>query len=278
MNPETPLLFGKWKPTSFDDVSLQGSTIKPNINIVYRFSLGEVYFTLNDDQCHLQAYFPTKWSDLAPRYDPSLKQMYLDGKEYTEIVVKDFLGAQNTDFKRADIDKISWFGRMVHMKIDVDFEKLGMNISDVDARDTVLRRVYDDIEARLRTGYGFSDVDIKTGCVCNTPTGKSKMLSTKTGLHVMALKFGSDVHNAGSLYLKIIGDENAQQEEHQATLDAVLATFEDHKSMLCTSRGLPFYANLRDNGTFWQIDLQRIPLPKKLTSMNVAMLPHCTIL
>ncbi|MFH0978664.1 MAG: hypothetical protein V1837_05160 [Candidatus Woesearchaeota archaeon] len=263
---KTPLLFDKWKPASLHGFSGEsGEEGQKLLDFTYIFHNGFVEFCYNSLQCHIQGSFPSMTLELKERYSPELLEMFKDAKTYASHLIKG-LSAIHDDFGRVSVDKISWFGRIVNLCINIDYNKAGLRFEDSTPQAALAKGIYERLEQKLKERHGFSKDLVQPGWLMDfMEAGDEKRIWSPEGLHFISTKYSCENPFPGLLYLKLVGDHTAVKQKQEAVLSDIISEIECHHEVLQEYDGRFFDAELKENGTYWQIDLRQIKFPKRLT-------------
>jgi hypothetical protein len=264
---EAPRLFNKWKPVKFIDCSLDKNG-RPfpehngDISLYYNFPDGWVQFDMNSDQCYIQGNFFVNGHSHGPRYPAHLLEMYLDAKKYAAGIIS----VLRKELPEKIVDDISTFGRFVNIAIEVKDGPGGIPSEDTSNRLSETMRIYASIEEQLRKEHCFSEKQLQTAYAFDYfPVGEGKLISSPKGIHLLTEQFGDSFMNAGTLYLKLVGDESAKEEDHKAALDTLVRVIEGNGDILADYFGNHF-RDTNGNGTRWEVDFRRLPFYRQLSS------------
>jgi hypothetical protein len=277
---KTPLLFDRWKPLKFVDCALDengepyNEGIEPHfaqISKFYHFPEGYVLFEMNSEQCYIQGNFNVRGLDVKGRFTPSFLSMYIDAKEYARGIVS-VLRKDLADKAVEVVDDISLFARTVHINLELGHGPGCIPLDDALARNAEISKVYQRIEAEMIRKHGPFQQHLQEAYVLIYALGEGKQLSSQEGIHLIAEQFGTGLINAGSLYMKLIGDDKATEENYGAALDSLIKAIYKESGGLMTYHGNPFNEYLNGNGTFWQVDFRRLPFYRQLSSGSISRL------
>ncbi|MBR9692290.1 hypothetical protein GOV06_05905, partial [Candidatus Woesearchaeota archaeon] len=200
-------------------------------------------------------------------FEPNILEMYKDGKEFMKKRLKIAAEVRNIpELDLVDVDECSIFARGTGFHVNVDDSKFSED--DIKARNEIASEVYHSLEEKLRTKFGIASENVNPNYILGLyPSGTAKELVLPNGVVFSAESPAEDEVGAGTLYMRVISNEDGKKEFHGEVVDFCFDYINRNFGDKLQSFGKRGVVNLglSGDGTLWNIDLSNVKESRKLT-------------
>ena len=264
---DCPLLFEKWRPDEFESF-FDGEPSR--LSQMYDFDFASV--DINSSNIYFPQHYISAHGKMYPGaytpealFEPKILELYIDAKEFMKQKLKE-KSTLIPELALIDIEEHSKFGRCTGCHVDVEDDRPSGAL-DIEARNKIASEVYHSLEDNLRKEFGIVSEEIVPNYVLLVPAGDAKILTLSKGIYFMTENPLPDEVNAGTLYMRIISDENGEKEFHHNVVEFVFGylnrAFKDR--LVGNHNKDVVNLGLSGDGSAWKIDLSRIKVSPKLS-------------
>ena len=261
-----PLLFDKWRPEQFTEISGGDSG---DLRQFYHFPFawvtitsGDVYFPMHFiNATQMPKHYPYPIDVL---FEPQILEMFHDAKTYMEAVLKT-AARIHPELAVVDIDKQSFFGRNTVFLLSMDYANKPDLFRDVSARTAFTNEVYTSLLEMLAHEFTAIEVHDEQGYVLGFPLGECRRAKLPCNVEICTDVHSNSEINSGNLHMTVTSNERATPQNHGQVLESIMRHIrENFADRLHKYNGLHVCFSQKGNGTDWIIDLSKVRPAKKL--------------